>query len=498
LPVECFYIALYNEENDEVSFPLVIERDQQVKWSSRRHSQGLTEHIIRTRSPLLSRESFAVTRSKLGVNRTKRPATSWLGVPIIAGDELLGVIAVQSFSSSDLYDLTHQAVVNTIASQAAVAIQNSRIYTRTDSARKSRVQELDSILRTIEEGVLLVDLKFKVLTVNRTLAGIVGTTRDELKGISIIDFMLDGNRPLIDSIGYTKNNLLDDCEDILSREYEIKRQTFSLSTRSDKRIERTLTPVRDLEEKITAWLFVFRDVTEEFELMRLREDMMHTLIHDLRSPLAVVKGSLEVIKLAEAEGHQENIDELLRLALIGTERMLRLINNLLDASRLEEGKMIMDPHWVSIKPLVENAFRQVAAEANRVNITIEVSADEDLPSILVDQGHLERVLNNLLDNAIKFTPDGGRIDLYARIEPDYSPASIIIGVNDTGPGIPEEIQSQLFKKFKQLGMIQGRRTGSGIGLHYCKLAIEAHGGQIWVESQVGRGSTFFIQLPIAP
>ena len=106
------------------------------------------------------------------------------------------------------------------------------------------------------------------------------------------------------------------------------------------------------------------------------------------------------------------------------------------------------------------------------------------------------MLNNLLNNAIKFTPDGGRVRLWARLDPDHTPTAILIGVSDTGPGIPPEEQHVLFEKFQHVSSVTGRRAGTGLGLPFCKLAIEAHGGQIWVESEVGKGSTFLIRLPI--
>ncbi|MCK5314305.1 MAG: GAF domain-containing protein [Anaerolineales bacterium] len=498
MTADLFYVALLDENDSGVLHPLTIKDGEQVAWSSQYDEQGVVEYIMKTHLPNLSRESTAVLRDGLKLSKSQRTATSWLGVPMIAGDELLGVIIVQSFSSYDLYDLKHQEILVTIAAQAAVAIQNARLYERTDEALKSRVQELDSILRTVGEGVLLADLNFKVLTVNRALTLITDVHRSDIVGESLLNSTSMEADRLMNSIGYASDELLEDCDGIIAADYEIKRHIYSVETPIEKRFERTLTPVRDLDGNITAWLLVLRDVTEEFEVTRLRDDMMHTLVHDLRSPLAVVKGSLEVIRFADEDGKQENIDELMRLALIGTERMLRLINNLLDVSRLEDGQMVVAPSWISIEPILKNAVNHVLPEAKRVDIVIETSTEEEIPPIYVDQAHLERILNNLLDNAIKFTPDGGHVKISAMLDPDFTPASIVFGVSDTGPGIPEEIHKQLFQKYKQVKMIQGRRTGSGVGLYYCKLAVEAHGGQIWVESQVGSGSTFYFRLPLAP
>ena len=132
----------------------------------------LKELILKNRSPLLSRESTDVIRAQRGLDKENRPATSWLGVPIVAGDSLMGVISVHSYSAYDLYDDTHQEILMTIASQAGIAIQNARLYARTDKALSRRVQELDSILRTVEEGILLMDLSLQVLAVNRALAAL--------------------------------------------------------------------------------------------------------------------------------------------------------------------------------------------------------------------------------------------------------------------------------------------------------------------------------------
>lgn len=159
--------------------------------------------------------------------------------------------------------------------------------------------------------------------------------------------------------------------------------------------------------------------------------------------------------------------------------------------------MVVTPEWVSIEPILNSAINQVLPEANRVDIQIESIVEDDLPPIYVDQAHMERILNNLLDNAIKFTPNNGRITISVKLDPDHSPASIIVGVSDTGPGIPTYVQEQLFNKYKQFRTSQGRRTGSGVGLYYCKLAVEAQRGHIWVESQVGQGSTFYFRLPLA-
>lgn len=498
MPAESFYVAIYDPENDEVTFPLAIEYGEQVQWPSRKGGRGLTEYILRTQSPLLSREKTDVIRRQLGLSKSDRPATSWLGVPILAGDELLGVISVQSFSAFDLYDSSHQEILTMIASQASVAIQNAHLYANTDKALARRVQEMDSILRTVREGILLLDPEGCVLAVNRALADFVRIPRLALIDGSANLSQLDGYPSLFERIGYTERDFQMDCAKILEDgEEEFKVDTITISGPSELQVERTLTPVRDGKGNVTGWLMVFRDLTDEINLEHEREDMLHMLIHDLRSPLSVLQGSLNTIKSSLEDGSTQNIDDLLRLAQRGSDRVLRLVNELLDIGKLESDQITLDRDWLDVKSLLGDACSQMAPAAERAQIGLEIIAGEDLPSLYVDRKYIERVLINLLDNAVKFTSDGGRIIAWARLEPDHDPLSVLIGVTDTGPGIPKETQDRLFGKFQQVSTIHGRRSGTGLGLHYCKLAVEAHGGNIWVDSEPGEGSTFTLRLPVA-
>jgi signal transduction histidine kinase len=134
--------------------------------------------------------------------------------------------------------------------------------------------------------------------------------------------------------------------------------------------------------------------------------------------------------------------------------------------------------------------------AQQADITIDLVLGANLPPLQVDAKFVDRVIHNLLDNAIKFTPNGGHVQLWAKPDPENTDA-LLLGVKDTGPGVPPKEQHRLFEKFQQVRSVSGRRVGTGLGLPFCKLAIEAHGGQIWVESEVGKGSTFIMRLPVA-
>jgi two-component system, NtrC family, sensor histidine kinase KinB len=252
--------------------------------------------------------------------------------------------------------------------------------------------------------------------------------------------------------------------------------------------------VRDTAGAITGWLLVFRDMTEELELARLREDLTHMLMHDLRSPLALVQSSLEMLPEAHHRLNTEHVEKLADIATRSCQRVLSLIDELLDIGRMERGQINLRLEPVKIDELLDEMAARYAPVAANNRIDFRVEGNGSLPPLRVDRSLITRVLSNLVDNAMKFTPDGGRVRVWAH---EAFPAdAICLAVQDTGPGIPAEARRRLFQKFQQITGIPARRRGTGLGLSFCKLAVEAHGGEIWVESTVGEGSTFYLTLPV--
>lgn len=182
-------------------------------------------------------------------------------------------------------------------------------------------------------------------------------------------------------------------------------------------------------------------------------------------------------------------DDGCRLSVTG----FRLVNELLNVSKLESGELPLHPESVDAVTLIRDVITRFAPLTREAHIALDMRVVQDLPELYVDVELIDRVLHNLVDNAVKFTPDGGSIRLWAQVDPGAEDR-LILGVTDTGPGIPPGEQPRLFEKFQQTSAT-GRRMGTGLGLPFCKLAVEAHGGQIWVESTVGQGSTFAMRLP---
>jgi NtrC-family two-component system sensor histidine kinase KinB len=493
MPAREFFVALYDQQTGEVTFPLAVEDGKRVHWRSRQAGNGLMEYVLRRQAPLLIQGDVARKAAELELDHNGREMACWLGVPISAGTDRLGVLALQSNLSSTAYDVADQRMLLTIAAQAAVAIQNARLNARTDESLVRRVQELNSILRTTRDGFMLLDLNWLVLDVNRTLTDWMDIPKSELVGRPVDAPRSDGDPP-IRIIGYTLKGLRETCEALADGKLEQK-QAMILLGPSMRHIGRTLTPVRDQAGTITGWLLVFRDMTEEIELMRLRDDMTEMLVHDLRSPLTAVMGSVDLMKMFFDSRDGEGFERLRLMAEQNIDRIMRIINQLLDISRLESEQLPLRLEPVDVQALFEDTKIRFAPLATETQITLTVEFAPGVPSACADVSLISRVVDNLLDNAIKFTPDGGDVRLWVRGESEGDSKELWVGVSDTGPGLSTEAQSRLFTKFQQVVSVEGRRRGTGLGLAFCRLAVEAHGGRIWVESEVGEGSTFIFALP---
>jgi signal transduction histidine kinase len=344
--------------------------------------------------------------------------------------------------------------------------------------------------------MLLLSLDWKILAANKALADFFQLPQTEFSGDNWGSVQLDESPNLLRTLGFSLDGLKRECHVLLTGDSVERKFDFSIPGQQTRFFERTLAPVYDHENQVIGWLIVYREVTEEIELAKLREDMTHMLVHDLRSPLAALQGSLWVIRRKlNLLPEDDNTLRMISIAERNSQSMIKMVESLLDIARLEDGDMPLLTELVAVPQLFEDILSRVSQLYTDANVHVESVVDPGLPKLEVDRDHIQRVLLNLLDNAIKFTPDGGRICIWARMDDEGDTPGVLIGVRDSGPGISKSTQTKLFQKFHTDSSIQGRRRGTGLGLAYCKLAVEAHGGDMWLESQEGQGSTFLMRLP---
>jgi signal transduction histidine kinase len=238
--------------------------------------------------------------------------------------------------------------------------------------------------------------------------------------------------------------------------------------------------------------WIIRDITERKELDSLRNDLTAMIYHDLRSPLANIVSSLDVLYSMVPEDDRETVESILKIAENSTDRIQRLVSSLLDVSRLESGQPVADQKVVDTLDLIRNAIRDVAPVAGGRQQTLSAELPNRLPAIWVDEDMARRVLINLIENASKFSPARGGIQVGALDEGDF----VHMWVKDNGPGIPSAEQERIFDKFTRLRG-DSKPGGLGIGLAFCRLAVLGHGGRIWVESEPGLGAAFHFTFPTA-
>ncbi len=228
------------------------------------------------------------------------------------------------------------------------------------------------------------------------------------------------------------------------------------------------------------------------ELERLRQETTDLIVHDIRSPLNCIEASLQLLQLILPEDVLASCAKIIDLALGSCKDILKLVDSMLEVARMESDGLVLDLQPISLLPLITDTVNRLRLLAEQNNITFELDFPAELPSIQGNAGKLERVLSNLLDNALKYTPEGGLITVAVR----PVNGQVEVRVTDTGPGIPPEHRERIFDRFARVPGSEGRHEGLGLGLAFCRSVVEAHDGRIWVESEVGQGSTFAFTIPV--
>jgi PAS domain S-box-containing protein len=404
--------------------------------------------------------------------KTKFVTKSIACAPIRYHGEVIGVL--EALNPQDgIFDPDALQVLSGIGGLAGTAIRHAEVFELLEAAHQ-RYRELfdDSI-----DPILITDWNGSILEANRQAASIIGMDRESLRSAKLERFHF-----------VNRSEVGEKFEKLRSGEticYET-----SLKTEGGREVPVQVYARSVLIDGVSNPQWLLRDITERKNLDNLRNDLISMIYHDLRSPLANVVSSLDVLEAMVPKDYDPAIKSLLDIAVRSTERIQRLTNSLLDIRRLEAGQPLGNLQAISPRTLAEEATETVMPIMENKNQLISLLLPDDLPAIWVDADMLRRVLTNLLENAVKYSPAGSKIHVGGRQDGEM----VEMWVQDTGPGIPPDERERIFDKFTRLHG-RGGPKGLGLGLAFCRLAVEAHGGQIWVEDGPEAGACFKFTLP---
>jgi|Deesub1362A_J573_1020465.scaffolds.fasta_scaffold03093_2 PAS domain S-box-containing protein len=412
----------------------------------------------------------------------KRKQHTLLALPLVAAEEALGVIEILCAEERQ-FDEDGVRIARTIANQVAIALQNTDLFRQT---RQSH-ERLLAVLNSTHEAMLMASPEGLILMANRRMAQLVEVPEDQLAGRRITDPDLQLERRL----GFGEGELEERAERI-AQGLLPPRDVVTVRAPGDLVLERSEAGVRDSQGNLIGWLVALRDVTHEFMVNEAREQLMQMIVHDLRSPLTAILNSLRVMQTrVEAVKEDSLWQQAARIAERSCQQMLGLVSSLLEVAKLESGEFALQVEEVDLREVVDETLTIFMHEATEAGVLFDIQLPEDALVIQGDREKLQRTVSNLLDNALKYTPTGGQIG----VSLEAGQAAARLEVADTGPGIPIEFRERIFERFAQIPAQEARRRGSGLGLAFARLAVEAHGGRIWVEDNPGGGALFVVELP---
>jgi PAS domain S-box-containing protein len=409
---------------------------------------------------------------------------SELAVPMRRGGRVLGVLKLES-DQAEAFDPDDVLFAESLADAVALVLDNAHLY----QAIASESSRLQALIKSSRDGIFLVSLERHLLVVNAPALSLLRLPGEPEAWLG---------RPLADVFLHIRRYAPRAARELIAETRRIQvGNEFPQEGEAEvppRMVHWLSLPVLSGDQPLGR-LLVLRDVTEERVVEKMREDLTHTMVHDLRNPLTNIRMALELLNQvgaagAPADGQRQHA-EVLHIAQNSTTRMLGLVNAILDVNRLESGQMPLVREPVSLHDAVTEVNLMQMPQAMEKQLRLENAVPDHLPAPHADAGLIRRVLQNLIGNAIKFTPDGGLVRVAATAEAGGQ--RVVVTVADTGPGLPPEIRANLFQKF-----VTGRHRerGSGLGLAYCRLAIEAHGGRIWASTEPGWGAVFGFSLPV--
>lgn len=494
VPADDVHIFLYDVQTDTLSFgtSLWAEPGPASKSFTTTRPDGLTYRVARSGQPIIIEDAPHHDLFQ------DEQAQSWhlqaiAGFPLKRGEKVLGVFNI-AFLQPHTFRQDELQLLEVLATQAAIAISNAQLFREVREAH----DQLTAVLNSGRNGIMVLDAEGRISLVNSIVEQLWGIPQAEAVGQSITGIARRYGAAVLEQLGFSAAGLEADLAQLNLAPHTPLIATYDLTRPAYCVFERSLSVVHNEEGQMVGYVLVWHDITESEELQKLQAELTQMLIHDLRSPLGNVLSSLAL--LMELGPEDADAGTLLNLAYQGSHHVLKQIDSLLDISAMEEGKIPLHLQRLPLDEIIEEATNRLQAAARTAAVQFRLEIRPDLPPVEADRNMLVRVLVNLLDNALKYSPPQSTVTIAADLDPGATPAAPVVRcrVVDQGPGIPLPKQHYIFEKFGRIKESQRGRRGIGLGLTFCKLAVEAHGGKIWVESEAGQGSTFVFTWPARP
>ena len=428
--------------------------------------------------------------------KMKQNAILWIIVSIF-GAALVGLLTARGLSRPILNlivgaekvaegDFTHKVVVKThdelltLADTFNFMTQKLKEYNDLQIDRIiTEKTKTEAVIYSIADGIVMTDFSGRIMLMNRRAREMLQVSGEEVLDKNLMDYIGDQR------IAHSLREIIEEKEKTVVKEIDFSQGPYRKFIKTGTNI------VKTEKGKNLGVVTVLHDITLEKEIEKMKEDFIHSITHDLRSPMTSIRGFVEVLLDGSAGEINEEQRDFLKIIDVSSQKLLGMINNILDVAKLETGRMKLTLTDFDSKETVERVIKIMEPQAVKSGVKLSTRGFDSVPKIRADSDLMERVIMNLVSNAIKFTPSEGRVDIIGQDLPDR----IQITVADTGRGIPPDYLDKVFDKFQQVGIGNGEKRGSGLGLTIAKYGVETHLGKIWVESEMGKGSRFSFWLP---
>lgn len=484
-------VAHINPKKQRLAF------DIQRRFAPDQLAEGVYQSVLRNRRSVIVPELddatlVATTRNAqhLKMVRQMGPKSAMI-VPIVARDRVLAMMALAITETARRYGTDDLALAEELARRAAGALDNAQLYQAAVTSRaeaEGRAAQLDATIAAIAEGLLIYNSRGDIVRMNAAAEQIFHYSAEELK------------RPLSERLRALRLETPDgqpvpteDAPPSRALRGEVVRGQVLVLHRPPARptwISASGAPILQPDGHIAGAVVTVTDVTRLHLIQEQLEDLLRAVSHDLRTPLTVIQGQAQLLEQSLKETGTDRQRKSAESITTGCRRMNAMIQDLVDSARLGTGQLILRRRPIDLCSFTLELVNRLSGVVNVERIRIQIP--DDLPKVLADPDRLERIVVNLLTNALKFSPADTEVVVRAR----RSGNEAVTSVTDKGVGIAPEDLPRIFERYYRAG--RGRRPeGLGLGLYITRGLVQAHGGRIWVESEVGKGSTFYFTLPLA-